>query len=120
MQNILYVTKLQAALKAELARVYFEEFARFGFDFWTIIISTKCFFLEVKTMKWIGRRGVGVVTTTTTTTMTILSDAPTQHAHPYYYQPVTGEEVTSKSRCAVCSGVRGGIDRVPAQGAKPR
>ena len=79
-----------------------------------------CPFSEVKTTKLTGRRGAGVATTTTTTTMTILSDAPTQHAHPYYYQPVTGEEVTSKSRCAVCSGVRGGIDRVPAQGAKPR
>ena len=44
-------------MKAELARVYFEEFARFGFDFCTIIISTNCFFSEVKTMKWIGRRG---------------------------------------------------------------
>ena len=70
-------------------------------------------------MKWIGRRGVGVVTTTTTTTTTILSDAP----HPHPLQRVVLRWLQKSEEEVRCHWVRSGLGsrRVPTfASAKPR
>ena len=88
----------QAALKAELARVYFEEFARFvESTFHTIILTLSLFRSQDNEVDWEEGSGSGDYY------YYYYDDYFEWRPHPYYeqYNEVTCEEVTSKSRSAV-------------------